>query len=706
MPIHQLSVQLANQIAAGEVVERPASVVKELLENAVDAHASRIVLEVYGGGRTIIRVRDNGSGIPKDELPLALAPHATSKISSVEDLAQIATLGFRGEALASIAAVSKLTLTSRPAGQEQAYSVHTEGPMMEAVIEPAAHPQGTTVEVRELFFNTPARRRFLRSERTELTRIKDIWLRTALSWRAIAFELIFDGRTVASLPAVPEGNDEAYRRRVGKLIGAPFVQEALELKVEGGPLTLHGLLLPPPQDYESAPENIYLFLNGRAVADKLLVHALREAYREAAGSTAAVRALIFAGCDPREVDINVHPRKDEVRFHDARAVHDILTDAVVNLLLAQRVKKNEQEQSSLFPAQSAADPAAKGLEGGAADPGSADGAPPAQDFTLTGQKAEPQAPQLPKAQPAPQTGPSAAVPSAAAIAQFNSAAAAAAGERALSGLSSSTLQKLSAALKQRSTPVQPAEIKPSPAEPAAQRRQGEELLAPKEQLASEAERLRQQLTALKPALPVRPPLSPALSLSTLQGAALQDCHVTLLDRPQPQVLLLKADGRYFLARLSALQLYVGARALQELVQTQDLPGRDLTLPFRLRADAELVRALKLLQGVPEMLGFKLSLKRESIELYAVPVQLSSCDLALEGSRVLHLAVAAGKDLQKRQCPRRLAEALVKAAGFPHVEPAALTGLLQQLPSADLLAGIDGVSELLIVQWARQLAGEL
>ncbi|MBO8415291.1 MAG: ATP-binding protein, partial [Proteobacteria bacterium] len=194
MPIHRLSVQLANQIAAGEVVERPASVVKELVENAIDAGAGHITLELSGAGRQAIVVRDNGSGIPRDELTLALEPHATSKIYTLEDLEAVKTMGFRGEALASIAAVSKLTLTSKPKDQDKAYKVHTEGPEMTPIVEPAAHPDGTSVEVRELFFNTPARRRFLRSDKTELSRIKDIMLRIAMAHSTLSFEVVHEGR--------------------------------------------------------------------------------------------------------------------------------------------------------------------------------------------------------------------------------------------------------------------------------------------------------------------------------------------------------------------------------------------------------------------------------------------------------------------------------------------------------------------------------
>lgn len=331
MPIRRLSVQLANQIAAGEVVERPSSVVKELLENAVDAKATKIICDLKNSGKSLIRVRDNGQGIAHEELPLALAPHATSKIATLEDLDAILTLGFRGEALASIAAVSKLTLTSRTKDEEHAYSVEVEGPEQNPEIHPAAHPVGTSVEVCELFFNTPARRRFLRSDRTEFMHIREVFVRTALANPDIDFELNLDGKNIVNVKAA-NADEKKVLLRLSKLAGSDFSRSGINVKGEDPCLNVSGVLLPPPSLEESAVENIFLFLNGRPIADKVLTHALKQAYSQVAGRSCQVRCVLYLTCDPHEVDINVHPRKDEVRFHEARLVHDVLAELVENSL--------------------------------------------------------------------------------------------------------------------------------------------------------------------------------------------------------------------------------------------------------------------------------------------------------------------------------------------------------------------------------------
>ena len=353
MPIRRLSVQLANQIAAGEVVERPSSVVKELLENAVDAKATKIVCDLKNSGKSLIRVRDNGQGIPHEELPLALAPHATSKIATLEDLEAILTLGFRGEALASIAAVSKLTLTSRTKDEDHAYSVEVEGPQQNPEINPAAHPVGTSVEVCELFFNTPARRRFLRSDRTEFMHIREIFVRTALANPDIDFELNLDGKNVINVKAVM-GDEKKRLVRLSKLAGSDFNRSGIFVKGEDPCLNVNGVLLPPPAVEESVVENIFLFLNGRPIADKVLTHALKQAYSEVAGRACPVRCVLYLTCDPHEVDINVHPRKDEVRFHEARLVHDVLLETVVNALRKalrdtdDLLKEDAENEKTLF----------------------------------------------------------------------------------------------------------------------------------------------------------------------------------------------------------------------------------------------------------------------------------------------------------------------------------------------------------------------
>lgn len=327
MTIRRLSVQLANQIAAGEVVERPCSVVKELLENSVDAGATEIKCFVEGAGRILIRVSDNGSGIPCDELVLALAPHATSKISCTEDLDNILTLGFRGEALASIASVTRLTLTSRTADEADGYSVTCEGPEMEASVIPCPHGVGTTVEARELFFNTPARRRFLRSDRTELNRIRDVFIRCALAHPKIGFELISDKKTLLKVKAAA---DEAQRlKRMSYLAGGEFSKEGAAVKCEDPLLGIDGVALSAGDATQGGAEKIFLFLNSRPIADRSVTHAVREAYSQYFGSQAAARCVLYLTCDPHEADVNVHPRKDEVRFHSMKAVHDLVVSALL-----------------------------------------------------------------------------------------------------------------------------------------------------------------------------------------------------------------------------------------------------------------------------------------------------------------------------------------------------------------------------------------
>lgn len=345
MAIHKLSIQLANQIAAGEVVERPSSVVKELLENAVDAGADEIRCYIEGAGRICIKVTDNGSGIPCDELELALAPHATSKISTTEDLENITTMGFRGEALASIASVTKLVLSSRTADERDGYSVSCEGPQMEASVIPCPHAVGTTVEARELFFNTPARRRFLRSDRTELARIRDVFTRCALAHPHISFELISEGK---SLLKVRKTSDEQQRlKRIAQLAGGEFSKEGVKVLCEDPLLQVEGVALCGADASQGGSEKTYLFLNSRPVADKTVMHAVREAYAEYFGKKSAARCVLYLKCDPHECDVNVHPRKDEVRFHQARAVHDLISQSLLHAFESFIKSQDNQDEDLL-----------------------------------------------------------------------------------------------------------------------------------------------------------------------------------------------------------------------------------------------------------------------------------------------------------------------------------------------------------------------
>ncbi|MBA1275538.1 DNA mismatch repair endonuclease MutL [Stutzerimonas azotifigens] len=319
--IQLLNPRLANQIAAGEVVERPASVIKELLENSLDSGARRIEMDVEQGGIKLLRVRDNGSGIPADDLPLALARHATSKIRDLEDLERVMSLGFRGEALASISSVSRLTLTSRTADAEQAWQVETEGRDMDARVQPAAHPVGTSVEVRDLFFNTPARRKFLRTEKTEFDHLQEVIKRLALARFDVAFHLRHNGKGILALH---EAADDASRaRRVGAVCGPAFLEQALPIEIERNGLRLWGWVGLPTFSRSQADLQ-YFYVNGRMVRDKLVAHAVRQAYRDVLFNGRHPTFVLFLDVDPAVVDVNVHPTKHEVRFRDSRMVHDFL----------------------------------------------------------------------------------------------------------------------------------------------------------------------------------------------------------------------------------------------------------------------------------------------------------------------------------------------------------------------------------------------
>ena len=316
-----LSPRLANQIAAGEVVERPASVAKELLENSLDSGARRIDIEVEQGGVKLLRVRDDGGGIAADDLPLALARHATSKIRELEDLEGVLSLGFRGEALASISSVARLTLTSRTASASEAWQVETEGRDMTPRVQPAAHPVGTSVEVRDLFFNTPARRKFLKAEKTEFDHLQEVIRRLALARFDVGFHLRHNGKTIFSLHEAPD--EMARARRVGSICGPGFLEQALPIDVERNGLRLWGWVGLPTFSRSQADLQ-YFFVNGRAVRDKLVAHAVRQAYRDVLFNGRHPTFVLFLELEPNGVDVNVHPTKHEVRVREGRMVHDFL----------------------------------------------------------------------------------------------------------------------------------------------------------------------------------------------------------------------------------------------------------------------------------------------------------------------------------------------------------------------------------------------
>ncbi|AHE99096.1 DNA mismatch repair endonuclease MutL [Thioalkalivibrio paradoxus] len=324
MPIQKLPPQLISQIAAGEVIERPASVIKELIENSIDAGARRIQVDLEQGGMRLIRVTDDGSGIARDELPLALSRHATSKVSELGDLEALQTLGFRGEALPSIASVARLVLTSGVAGERSGWRLAGDGSDAFGEVAPAAHPRGTTVEVRDLFFNVPARRKFLRTERTEYLHCEDV-VRTHAAVRPdIAFELRHNGRAVLDLPAVGAA---AAAGRVAALLGEEFLRHAFEVEEEGSGLRLCGWLGAPTHSRAQADQQ-HFFVNGRPVRDRVLAAAVRRSYRDVLYQARHPVFVLFLDLDPATVDVNAHPAKHEVRFRDGRLVHDFVFRAL------------------------------------------------------------------------------------------------------------------------------------------------------------------------------------------------------------------------------------------------------------------------------------------------------------------------------------------------------------------------------------------
>ena len=328
MSIQLLSPQLANQIAAGEVVERPASVVKELLENSLDANAQRIELDIEKGGHKRIRLKDDGSGIAKDELQLALSRHATSKISTLDDLEQIMSLGFRGEALASISSVSRLTLTSRPQSQPQAWQAYCEGREMNVRLQPAAHPVGTTIDVADLFYNTPARRKFLRTEKTEFQHIEDVVKRIALSHPHVSFILKHNGKVVKRFLADKQG---ALASRIAGVLGQKFIDNAVHINVEYEGISMDAWLGNETM-LRSSNDCQFSFVNGRGMRDKLILHAIRQAYESVWGVLEQPSFVVYLQLDPKDVDVNVHPAKHEVRFQQSRLVHDFICKTVSDAL--------------------------------------------------------------------------------------------------------------------------------------------------------------------------------------------------------------------------------------------------------------------------------------------------------------------------------------------------------------------------------------
>ena len=326
MSIRVLPDVLISQIAAGEVVERPASALKEILENSLDAGATEIQIDLEQGGIKRVRVSDNGSGIPRGELELALTRHATSKIASLADLEQVASLGFRGEALASIAAIARVQLTSRSADAEHAWTIQVEGGRLGETV-PAARATGTTIDIQDLFFNTPARRKFLKTEATEYAHCAETVRRLALANPQVAFTLTHNGRVQLRL------NAGAASSRVRQVLGETFEQDAIAIDAAAGPLRVSGWVIRPGAATASR-DSQHVFVNGRYVRDKLIVHALKEAYRDVLHHQLNPAYCLFISVPPDLVDVNVHPAKTEIRFRDSRGVHQFLFHAVERMLAA------------------------------------------------------------------------------------------------------------------------------------------------------------------------------------------------------------------------------------------------------------------------------------------------------------------------------------------------------------------------------------
>ncbi len=336
--IQQMPNQLINQIAAGEVVERPASVVKELLENSLDAASTKIDIDIEQGGTKLIRIRDNGQGIHKDDLALALSRHATSKIRSLDDLEHIKSLGFRGEALPSIASISRMSITSRQQGAD-GYKVQGQDEVS-AEVSPAAHSDGTTIEVRDLFYNVPARRKFLRTEKTEFNHLEDVVKRIALSHFDVDVTLSHNQRVIKQWRAA--SNQQQMEQRIAEVCGKAFIEQSRYMNFEAANLKLHGWIALPSFSRSTADMQ-YFFVNGRIIRDKLVTHAVRQAYQDVLYHGRHPAYVLFLELDPAMVDVNAHPTKHEVRFREGRLVHDFLFRGIHKALADVRPETGDVE---------------------------------------------------------------------------------------------------------------------------------------------------------------------------------------------------------------------------------------------------------------------------------------------------------------------------------------------------------------------------
>lgn len=364
--IRPLPPDLINQIAAGEVIERPSSVVKELVENSLDAGATRVEVDIELGGARLIRVRDDGDGIAADDLPLSVASHATSKIGSFDDLEHVASMGFRGEALASMSSVARFAITSRLRGEDQAFRIEVDSGRMQAA-RPAQHPQGTSVEVRDLFYNVPARRKFLRAERTEFAHIDDLLKSLALARSGVEFRLSHNSKSVRVWKAARD--DQAMLMRVAEVLGDEFPQQSLRINHASAGMRLSGWVGLPTASRPQA-DSQYFYVNGRLVRDRIVAHAVRQAYADVLFHGRHPAFVLYLELDPVGVDVNVHPAKSEVRFREQRLVHDFLFRTLHEALAETRAGQNVQPESTAWePAPTSAAPALQ-LGGGRSGGGS------------------------------------------------------------------------------------------------------------------------------------------------------------------------------------------------------------------------------------------------------------------------------------------------------------------------------------------------
>jgi DNA mismatch repair protein MutL len=340
--IQPLPPELINQIAAGEVIERPSSVVKELVENSLDAGATRVEVDIELGGARLIRVRDDGDGIAPDDLPLAVASHATSKIGSFDDLEHVASMGFRGEALASVSSVARFAITSRLRGSDNAFRIEVDSGRLQAA-RPAQHPQGTSVEVRDLFYNVPARRKFLRAERTEFAHIDDLLKSLALARSRVEFRLSHNGKSVRVWKAARD--EQAMLTRVAEVLGEEFPQQSLRIDHATAGMRLSGWVGLPTASRPQADAQ-YFYVNGRLVRDRVVAHAVRQAYADVLFHGRYPTFVLYLELDPIGVDVNVHPAKHEVRFREQRLVHDFLFRTLHEALAETRAGQSVQPESA------------------------------------------------------------------------------------------------------------------------------------------------------------------------------------------------------------------------------------------------------------------------------------------------------------------------------------------------------------------------